>query len=76
MKTSGKTSKSTGKAAGRPRGSTDRAHKQKDVMTSRPSQDKKNFTSKRNPTGIDSEKGDRYDRDLKQSGKRQARKEK
>jgi hypothetical protein len=70
MKTSGKTSKSTGKAAGRPRGKTDQ-FKKKDVMTSHPSQDRRTFTSKRNPTGTDSNRAaDSRDESLKRSGPR------
>ena len=49
--------------SGRPRPT--RHHK--DLMTSRPSQTKRTFRSRGNPTGQDSPKGDQYDRDLKRS---------
>ena len=67
---SGSKSKATGGGNPRPKGAGN--SKRKDATISRPSQDKQNFRSKRNPSGIDSEHHDRYDADLKRSHKRPA----
>jgi hypothetical protein len=70
--TSGAKSKTTGGGNPRPKGSKN--DKRKDATISKPSQDKTTFRSKRNPSGSDTEHGDRYDRDLKRSQKRPAKK--
>jgi hypothetical protein len=57
---SGKTSKSSGKGTGKLTGS--KGSKKKDVSTSKPSQNKRTFTSRRDPEGNES-----GDRDLKKT---------
>jgi hypothetical protein len=58
--TSGKTSKSSGKGTGKLTGS--KGGKKKDVSTAKPSQNKRTFTSRRDPAGNES-----GDRDLKRT---------